>query len=394
MMELKETFTSTGNKLLFHREAMEGLRAGKPRVISTHIMPTDRCQDRCSFCSVATRDGDSLPLADMLSYVDTLRQYGLRAVIVSGGGNPILYRCPKEGYNFNHLIEEVHRRGLKIGLITNGAPLVSYGDRCSWKMVRPETLDMLEWVRISFSGLDHDRDCVEVPSVDPAKTTLGGSWVLHDSYDEPKHEQHGQVSTPADLITLGVERLNDSRIQEPRYGKDRVPKVTEQIIELVKTHPFKYVRLLPNCLETGSLMAERWAVLDGMAESINEAAGRAVAFTQRKPPQPPKHCYNGYVRPCLAPSGMVFPCDSVTLSAAELGYKTGQPTHKFNDPWAICHWSEIGKLFEQPVRSLVDSQKLCEGCVFWQQQAILESVVDGSADLTPVGDVPDHVDFI
>ena len=62
-------------------------------------------------------------------------------------------------------------------------------------------MDMLTWVRVSMSGLDHKRKIVEVPDIDKSKTTLGFSYVYHDIYYEPLDPNHGKVSSIDDLIS-------------------------------------------------------------------------------------------------------------------------------------------------------------------------------------------------
>jgi hypothetical protein len=143
------------------------------------------------------------------------------------------------------------------------------------------------------------------------------------------------------------------------------------------------------------LIPRRCEQLAKMALRINLDVGQEVAFVQHKPPHAPQHCWNGYVHPTLAPDGYVYSCDSVVLAAAEVGYREGKPNHTFDQPWRLCRWDEVeDRLFVQPVRSLVDSQRLCAGCVFHTQQAILEGVVDGTLDLTPPEFEPDHSAFI
>ena len=48
-------FTSTGEKLLHHPEAIEDLKQRKNHPIVLHIMPTEVCNLNCVFCSVAQR---------------------------------------------------------------------------------------------------------------------------------------------------------------------------------------------------------------------------------------------------------------------------------------------------------------------------------------------------
>lgn len=381
---LKSQFTSDASKFFLHQEVMASLRNGKGMPIVSHIMLTDRCQDTCAFCSVATRDGGSLTMTQVKEYLDQLVPMGLKAVILSGGGNPILYRCNETKADFNEAVDLIKSYGLEIGLITNGMPMKDYkgewrGMTCrvsddywqlrkSWKSVRPDTLDQCTWIRISMSGLDHERRVVEVPDIDPDKTTLGFSYVYHDKYIEPLEENHGKVSTLTDIRTPLVD--GDGRTE---LGKDRLPWLTEQLKGYVERYNPVYLRLLPNCLEP-SRIPERCADLQVMADEINPS----VAFVQMKPPKAPKRCFLGYVHPVLNSDGQVFPCDSVCLANAAL-----RGEHKFASPWAICKWNEIGEYFSRPVKSMVDSERLCAGCVFHGSNDVLASVVDGGESPYP-----------
>ncbi len=387
-MSLNDTFTSTGNKFKWHAKAMQGLRDGKPQVVTAHVMPTDVCAHKCGFCSVGQRSGDVLPMRVVVRFVEVLKRHGLLSVIVSGGGNPILYKCPETGANFNDLIAAIHDMGLQIGLISDGMPLRLFGDRESWGTVRPETLDKLTWIRISMAGLDHDEQEVFVPDIDPSRTTLGFSYIAHDLFYDPDEQFHGRVSTEMDIVSA-----DRSKVREWRF-MDRVEELTKQFTHYCTVYHPRYLRALPNCLQP-EIIPERCKVLEKMAKVVNCEIGREVVFVQHKPPKAPLHCWNGYVHPTLAPDGFVYSCDSVVLAAADIGYKQGHPNHTFDQPWRLCHWDEVeDRLFKQPIGSLVDSQRLCEGCVFHTQQAILEGVVDGSLDLTPPEFEPEHSAFI
>lgn len=384
MNALKDVFTSTGSKFFAHQEAMINLRNGKGQAITTHLMPTDLCQDTCAFCSVATRDGKVLRFDDMISYVEIVQRFGLKSVIISGGGNPLLYKCPVTKQGISELILALVRRGLEIGLITNGMPLKDYGGRRSYVTLSLEALDSLAWIRVSMAGLDHPRESVEVPDIDTTKTTLGFSYVLHDIYDEPADLNHGKVSTLHDLHSR--ENIQGRAI----YAVDRIPKLTEQIREVVVKHRPAYVRLLPNCLEP-HLIAARCELLANMAQLIDPE----VAFVQYKPPSAPNACYLGYIHPVLNSDGYVYPCDSVVLAVADLGYKAGVPDHRFANPWRVCHWSEIAGLYEAPVRSLIkDPKTQCPGCVFPKSNLLLEEVVEGRVEPVAPSEQPLHVNFV
>lgn len=375
-LPLVNTFTSTGEKFFHHQEVMKDLRNGKGQPIVTHVMLTDVCQHTCAFCSVQARAGDMLPYQDVMEYIDILMKYGLKAVILSGGGNPILYK--HQGHNFNDVVDALYQRGLEIGLITNGMPLVKTVPDCrrTWKTVLPETLDKLTWVRISMAGLDHEEGRVYVPDINPEKTVLGFSYVAHDIYKEPADPYHGKVSTRADL-------LSGRRNRRPYQSfESRICNLTHKIRHYVQTYHPRYVRLLPNCLEP-ELIPKRCEQLREMAKVIDPD----VVFVQYKPPAPPKACYLGYIHPVLNCDGYVYPCDSCVLNSAA--------GHKFGNPWRICRWDEIESLYEKPVHSLIaDPAKTCPGCVFTRSNEVLGTVVDGTADLSPPEQTPEHINFV
>lgn len=392
-MQLADKFTSRGNKFWHHPEALEGLKTGNPRPVVTHLMLTDTCQHTCAFCSVATREDNSLAPHQIMQYISTLIPLGLKAVILSGGGNPILYKGDEPGnkWDFNDVVDYLHERGLEIGVITNGMPLFKwpinysgpYGQnhvkyRRSWKTVRPETLDKLTWLRISMSGLDHKENEVFVPDIDPTKTTLGFSYVAHDIYEVPQEPNHGKVSTEEDLKEHG------GTAKSVRRFEDRISTLTEQIKGIVETHKPTYVRLLPNCLQP-DLIKHRCLQLQQIADDIDPS----VVFVQYKPPAAPPACYLGYLHPVLNSDGYVYPCDSCVLNK--------DAHHKFAVPWRVCRWDEIGEIYKPqngPVRSLIKNPgKQCPGCVFTNSNLLLFDVRSG--DIPIVAPEPvQHPNFI
>lgn len=355
---------------------MQKLRDGKGMPIVSHLMVTDICNFRCAFCSVHYREGDTLKMSQIDNYLDQLCELGLKAVIISGGGNPPLFKCPETKADFNDLVGSIHDRGLEIGLISNGLPMAQYPDgRWSWKTTKPETLDKLTWLRISLSGWDHPQQECHTPDIDPTKTALGGSYVLHDIYKEPADKKHGQVSTLSDVITPLQE--GDGRTF---YGEERLPWLREKMIEWKEKYNPKYVRLLPNCLEP-QFIEKRAVVLRDFANSIDPN----VFFVQVKPPRQPHRCFKGYPHPVANCDGYVYPCDSTVLSA--------DAKHKFGEAWRICKMEDIGKFYANPIKPNVPNN-ICPGCVFSDQTDLIASIVDGMEIPIPSGPAPEHVNFV
>lgn len=371
---LNSTFTSTGEKLFHHQEMLAKLRNGYGQPVVAHVMPTDICNYRCAFCSVQYREGDALPFGKIEKFVDDLLSIGLKATIISGGGNPILYRCPDTRRDFNDLVDMIHGKGLEIGCISNGMPMKDYGGRMSWKTVRPETLDKLTWLRISLAGWDHPEQECFTPDIDPSKTTLGGSYVLHDQYVEPLDKKHGRVSTLRDIITPLEE--GDGRVN---LGMDRLPKLKEQMAEWAARYKPQYVRLLPNCLEPEKL-DYRAEALKKLAQDINPD----VFFVQVKGPRQPHRCLKGYPHPVANCDGWVYPCDSVVLNQTA--------GHKFGSAWRMCRMGDILDFYARPIAPNVPNN-ICPGCVFSDQVDLISAIADGLEVPTPTQPIQ-HVNFV
>lgn len=394
-MNLTSTFTSTGEKLFYHQEAMQALRDGSGKPIHAWLAAHDLCNHKCAFCSVGERAGDALSFNVIKPYFETLAELGLKAVTLSGGGNSILYRCPETKADFNDLVNFLYGLGLQIGVITNGMPMCKWGmamdrdtgrffwqadkmgDRVSWKSVRPDTLDKMTWCRISMSGLDfnHKEQEVFVPDFNPSKTTLGFSWIMSDAYQEPTHK-HGWVSTPDDIKTTMHREDGKGMVR----AVDRLPFIEEKIRGYVDMHKPAYVRLLANCLQP-ELIPSRHALLDAMGQRINPS----VVFSQYKPPRQPQKCWKVLPHPCLNADGWVYPCDSVVLN------KTAN--HQFGSAWRICRAEQIRELYENPSAfNMPDG--ICPGCVFSDQVDLIHRVVNGAETPLPEAPEPRHVAFV
>lgn len=390
MGALTTNFTSTGEKLLCHEEAMQALRDGSGKPIHAWLAAHDLCNHKCTFCSVGEREGDTLSFNRIKKYFDTLTRLGLKAVTLSGGGNSILYKCKETGADFNDLVDYLYDLGLQIGVITNGMPMcwwhntsdagyikvssrIGPGSRQSWKAVRPSTLDKMTWCRISMSGLDHNHkeQQVFVPDFDQSKTTLGFSWIMSDSYEEPSHK-HGWVSTPEDIRTT----MHNRKVV---MAEERLPWIEQQISAIVHKHNPAYVRLLCNCLEPQKI-AQRHRVLSDMALRIDPQ----IVFSQNKPPRQPQKCWKVLPHPCLNADGFIYSCDSVVLNR--------NAGHKFGSDWRICTAEQIGELYADPSKfNMPDG--ICPGCVFADQVDLLHNIVGGMH--TPMPDaIPQHVNFV
>jgi len=321
--EAEHRFTSTGVKFWKHREAMESYRAGSGRsVISTHIAPEGRCNLSCDYCSVTHRTFHSrLELGVIQDYVARLQERGLRAVILTGGGEPTVYN------RFNELAEWLLDRGLDLALITNGT---------QFKRVSDRVLGGLSWLRISMNRFEHWERRITVPMdrVGPG-TVVGMSLCLSGDNDE------------ADFL-------------------QRVGRIADE-------HGVSYVRVLPDCMLPQRELVREHKRLQGVFDTL-PAGGRF--FHQVKIHRAPTQCtcHQAYFRPYLSEEvdpqtgrpGLVFPCDSVVLNDRAM---------KFKAMYALCRPEQIGDFLDGKIRQKFDATRHCTGCVFARTVDMLDDYV-------------------
>jgi organic radical activating enzyme len=131
------------DKLLYHLEHLQKIRDGiSVGPIHISVWPTNKCQFSCSYCCCkkVIRDGTELNINSYKKMIDIFYKYGLKAVELSGGGEPLLWS------KFDEAVEYSYDKGLKLSLITNGVAL---------KNSSKDTLKKFDWIRISIQSLNH-----------------------------------------------------------------------------------------------------------------------------------------------------------------------------------------------------------------------------------------------
>jgi organic radical activating enzyme len=105
--------------------------------IHVQLIPTNKCNLKCKFCSCSDRKKNlELSLNQIEEIADNLSMVHCAAVTITGGGEPLLH--PK----INEIIDLFYHRNIKIGLVTNGY-LASRLSKESWYKIT--------WCRISGS---------------------------------------------------------------------------------------------------------------------------------------------------------------------------------------------------------------------------------------------------
>jgi organic radical activating enzyme len=344
---MEDKFTSTGSKLRFHQESLKSFLSGKGfSVVSTHISPEGRCNLACPYCSVSQRHlHNRINLSTIQKYVLNLKSRGLKAVILTGGGEPTLYP------QFNELLEFLFSENLKVALITNGTRL---------RDVEFSLLQRLSWVRISINIFQNWQNIIQVPSGLAKFTTLGMSFIVTDQHEKPDFE---------------------------------ILKVLDEIRHLVDKTGARYVRLLPNCL----LSKENLLLEHVRLAKILEEFCDSRFFHQGKIHETPNSeiCHQSFFRPYLSEEpfpgseecGSVFPCDSIVLNKA-IGH--------FGEKFVLCKPEHILEYMDRKIPPKFVPREDCEQCVFTSTVNLLEQFKQGDLSLleAPSGKEPEHVEFI
>ena len=133
------------DKMLKHLDRIASWQAGKlPPPVTVEIQLTNACNHACPGCSfsyLVFQPGpkDSMPYDVAEHLVSQLAAMGVRAVTISGGGEPLAWgesRVVK-------LLRHARSLGMDTALITNGSLLRDF-----------EFLSICEWVRVSLDAYD------------------------------------------------------------------------------------------------------------------------------------------------------------------------------------------------------------------------------------------------
>lgn len=293
----ENTYTSTGSKFWGHQNSMESLRDGTGKtIISTHISPTGVCNLNCSYCSISSRDPKkTIPFETIKDYVIKLKSRGLKAVILTGGGEPTLYP------HFNEMVRWIHDdQGLDIALITNGT---------NTNKVNKDVWKKFSWVRVSLNFIDDWQNKIKLPDT---KGDLGCS-----------------------LIYTGQTFEQMKEIQKFIEGKN-----------------VRYVRVQPDIVQEYDQLIKDHESLDKILTKLDDTR----FFHQLKLYQKTEThvCHQAYFRPYLseAGGGTVFPCDSVVHNA-------DSNHHFSEKNFGICKAGEVLDFMDGKIKQKFDPCKDC-----------------------------------
>lgn len=134
------------HKLSFHPHRVSRWldNNGDPMPLHAEIGITNRCNHRCSFCTLdwITHGSQELALPIIRKAVYDLKSLGVKSIYLAGEGEPTLHP------EFSTIVNEIKHSGLSVAVSTNGS---RYN-----QIIMENTLRNLSWIRFSVDTVDCD----------------------------------------------------------------------------------------------------------------------------------------------------------------------------------------------------------------------------------------------
>lgn len=292
---------------------------GRGRIVPVHaqLIPTNRCNLSCSFCSCSERDkGLEMPPGLVAEVVEKLAAAGTRAVTITGGGEPLLYP------HLDALTASLELAGIKMGLVTNGLLL---------HKIEPRVLDRFTWCRISngddrIMGEGYQRMLAQVVANCP-----GVDWAFSHVVSENPNE--------AEIIRL---------------------------VEFANQHRFTHVRLVADLFHPGDIP------MDKLRDSLRAVRvdDSRVIYQGRKSPTAGGPCFIGFLKPLIDPRGFIFACCGSQ-------YALATPSRDLPKELCLGHITELDAILDRSSVPLDGS--ICQRCYYQSYNTVLATMLKGVA---------------
>lgn len=114
------------NKVFYHLDRLTQLREGVAAPLQIELVISNRCNLRCEFCAYRSpgypsnqcfEEDQLLSYAKILEILDDCRDIGVKAIQITGGGEPLTHP------QFTEILNAVLDRGLDLAVVSNGVGL-------------------------------------------------------------------------------------------------------------------------------------------------------------------------------------------------------------------------------------------------------------------------------
>jgi len=351
--EKTQKYSTWGDKYLQHTDVLHSIQyedTFKP--ITVQLCPVEMCDSDCPFCSVAARPLKSyIKWDEMVQLCADFKRLGAKAVEITGGGNPLLYRDKEAGKDINDVIELFGMEGFDIGIITNTEKLERH--------LNPKLYNFINWIRISLIKLDEGKDPEDYDFGSFPRDRMGLSYIIYDGNDKP------------DVLS-----------RTGRVYSGTTKETIQRIARVIELNPkIKFCRIAGNALIEGAQIEiqnkyrEVVTELDTLNKFfIKDIWGDTHAFDAG--------CYVGLTRPYIAPHPdggdyQVYVCTSHVLEKRtyDLDFSLGsiQDVIKI---WDDCNKRYAIKGVPYEIRGAGDGgwSDACSTCLYYNNNRLLHTV--------------------
>lgn len=359
-VEKTQKFSTWGDKYLQHTDVLHAIQYENTfKPINIQVALCESCDSDCPFCSVAGRPLKSfIPFDKLKQMLIDFRFMGAKALEITGGGNPMLYRDKKGDKDINSVVSLASALGYDVGIITNTEKFERH--------LNPDVYDMINWIRVSLIKLDEGKEPEDYDFGSFPRDKIGLSYIIYD----------GTGDTPDEL----------SRTKKIYTGT--TPETIKKIAKLIELNPsVKFCRIAGNALVPGAQVEVQKNFRPIIQEVdrldkffIKEIWDNDVAFRDG--------CYVGLTRPYIAPHPdggdyQVYVCTSHVLEhrTYDLDFSLGS-VENVKSIWDECNmnYAKTGVPYQIRHNKGTNWNKTCSTCLYHNNNRLLHTVAQPMED--------------
>lgn len=226
------------NKLFCHTDRVLAFQRGEiVPPVSMELDMTDRCNHNCPQCAGGRGDGH-LDLKTAKNWIQQMADYGVRGIIFTGGGEPLM------NGNTSYAITFALYCSLDVGLITNGSLLYPKLEglvqhhrvnhllsSCTWIRVSLDASDVAMHERTHGSGVQCGFDSIvgSITDLVQHKESVSSQCTIGVSYMVNEDTKRGMLTATKLCLGMGVDY-----IQFRSYWYDFTP--IDDVLPLCQQH--------------------------------------------------------------------------------------------------------------------------------------------------------------
>lgn len=352
--EKTQKYATWGDKYLQHTDVLYAIQyedTFKP--INVQLALCEICDSDCPFCSVAARPLKSyIPWSKLTTLLEDFKSLGAKAIEITGGGNPMLYRDKEAKKDINDVIAYAGSLGFDIGIITNTENFARH--------LKPAMYPLINWIRVSLIKLDEGKEPEDYDFAEFPAEKLGLSYIIYESTGDKPDEL--------------------SRTRKIYPGTS--PETIKKIARLIELNPdIKFCRIAGNALVPGA-QVEAQKIFRPVIDEVDKLGKFFIKDIWDNDVAYKEGCYVGLTRPYIAPhpdggNYQVYMCTSHVLEQRtyDLEFSLGS-IDNIKQIWNECNINY--KLYGYPYQ--VRNNKgdnwdtACKTCLYYNNNRLLHTV--------------------